>query len=713
MTPTPSSRSTRPQSSGATNRHAGLLTSIVLAAALVPALCGALPVSETWVAVPLRTAAQRTAGFAGGEMGQMGFCLTISKKDPRHLAMSLDTAGIYISLDGGATWQVRRSGLRSNGADSVAFDPENATVLFAAGNKNLPGANPYDALADGIYRSTDLGLSWQRVFRAGFERSAGQNEYFAFADPSGGVSKTIWAITHDTGLVKSIDGGTTWTALSTAPASGEGNAILRHPAGGALWLAASGGLWRSYDSGATWARMAGGLPSGAVKGLALHPSSPAIVYAALGKNGVWRTADGGGSWQRISSGLPASDWTRLARGAGSILWADASETSSLPYRTANEGAAWSAPSTGRDGYYPVKWFSEGLVAHPSDGNTAYYIPEVRITRDGGRTWPIHGAGVSGSRLSSRTAVASRQEDPNRMMFFHTDWGSSLTADGGDTWEWRPAPRQSFGSWTQPGGAYDSTPGSRKLVTAVGGWDEQVLCRSTDDGQSWQVIDSTRRAYTFFAWHPRNGSVVYVGHSGGALRSEDGASTWQAVAQPIRAMFRGGGDIVYALARPSGTTSRVLKSTDRGRHWLQVGADILGQVKDIDVDAANSDWIYAAGIGGVWVFNGSSWSVRDTAHGLEENFFGGLDFSSAAADPRTPGVVYAGQNVCWRGAGRGVYRSTDHGRTWRNLNLNLGDDLTIWSISVTPNGTAWLGTDHGTFKLVDGGGDEFGRHRDLE
>lgn len=147
------------------------LTSIGLAASLVMAPHGARPSSETWVAVPLRAPAQKEAGFPGGEMGQMGFCLTISKKDPSRLAMGLDTAGIYISLDGGASWQSRRRGLRSNGAASLAFDPENATVLFAAGNKSIPGADPYhDADADGIYRSTDLGSSWQRVLRAGFRR---------------------------------------------------------------------------------------------------------------------------------------------------------------------------------------------------------------------------------------------------------------------------------------------------------------------------------------------------------------------------------------------------------------------------------------------------------------------------------------------------------------------------------------------------------------
>jgi hypothetical protein len=173
----------------------GSLTIIGLTVILLVATCGPSLGGEAWKGVPLWTAAQKRAGFAGGEMGQMGFCLAISKKDPRRLAMSLDTAGIYVSLDAGATWQVRRSGLRSNGANSVAFDPENADVLYAAGNKNLPSDDPYDPIADGIYRSSDLGVTWQRVFQAGFRRSAGQNEYFAFADPSGGVSRTIWAHT--------------------------------------------------------------------------------------------------------------------------------------------------------------------------------------------------------------------------------------------------------------------------------------------------------------------------------------------------------------------------------------------------------------------------------------------------------------------------------------------------------------------------------------
>jgi photosystem II stability/assembly factor-like uncharacterized protein len=294
-----------------------------------------------------------------------------------------------------------------------------------------------------------------------------------------------------------------------------------------------------------------------------------------------------------------------------------------------------------------------------------------------------------------TSAISSSSATDKLVFFHTDWGFSLTRDGGDAWQWLPAPRQPSAAWTQPGGAYDPTPGSRTLVSAVGGWDGQVLCRTTNDGRHWKIIDPVRRSYTFFAWHPQNGSVVYVGHSAGALRSEDGSRTWQAVAQPVRAMFPGDGDIVYALARPSDSLSRVLKSTDRGRTWIQVGGDIAGEVKDIDVDPLNPDGIYAVGVGGVWVYDGAGWSRRGTADGLEHDTFGGLHFASVAADPRTPGVVYAGQNVCWRGVARGVYRSTDHGRTWRNLNLNLGDDLTVWGVSVTPDGTAWLGTDHGS------------------
>jgi len=667
------------------------------------------PTGPAWELVPLRTQEEKDRGFAGGEMGQMGFSLAISAKDPNRLALGIDTAAVYVSEDAGASWQIRRAGLMSNGVQSVAFDPENADVLFAAGLLSLgcpiavpPVAACYDSAADGIYRSTDLGRSWQRVHGAAFLRLAGQNEYFAFAGSAGGRSPTVFAITHDQGLVTSPDGGDTWNPVSAAPQGVAGNAILRHPTAGTLWLAANEGLWLS-DGGGSWAQAGGGLPADAVLGLVLDPTDASTAYAALGTSGVWKTTDGGSTWAWASTGLPTQSWTRLARGAGGIIYADAGQAGGLyPYRSTNAGASFAAPSAVQDGFYEnMHYWSEGMVAHPTDPNVVYMLPPVRVSRDGGQTFQVLGAGVSGSRRTQRTSIAFRPDDPAKMMFIHMDWGAAFTADGGDTWEWRPAPRQDIGL-TMAGAAYDPTPGSRRIVSAIGSWDRQRLCVSDDDGLSWNLIlangTSVEAGFTFFAWHPTAPSVIYTGTTEGGLRSEDGGATWQPLSERVRAMFPGNGDVLYALSQPTSSSTRILQSGDRGRTWAPLGADVPVLGEDIDVDPLDQNRVYVAGDSGVWVYDGSSWAGRGAAAGLEADAFGAMPFRVIAADPAQPGVVYAGQRHSWRGVAHGVFRSTDFGQTWQDFNLNFGAELTVWSITVSPQGVAWLGTDHGNFRL---------------
>jgi photosystem II stability/assembly factor-like uncharacterized protein len=80
----------------------------------------------------------------------------------------------------------------------------------------------------------------------------------------------------------------------------------------------------------------------------------------------------------------------------------------------------------------------------------------------------------------------------------------------------------------------------------------------------------------------------------------------------------------------------------------------------------------------------------------------LNYHSIAVDPTRPGVVYTGQNESWVGVAQGVFRSMDGGDSWQNITLNLGPDLTVWAITVSPHdGTVWLGTDDGNWKLPPG------------
>jgi hypothetical protein len=300
-----------------------------------------------------------------------------------------------------------------------------------------------------------------------------------------------------------------------------------------------------------------------------------------------------------------------------------------------------------------------------------------------------------------------------MVFFHPDWGSAVTTDGGDTFVWRPPPRA---TWIQNGlhtmhvGAYDPTPGSCKLVSAVGGWDPpvQAICVSEDDGRSWEDPPQmdTLGDYQFLAFHPQQPNIVYAGRDSDSLRSDAGGTrgSWNPLQYPIKAMFAGNGDIVYAPRKTGQDKWEVLRSENRGdtNMWKALPGKITTDTftyRAIDVDPGNPDRLYAAGDTGVWVFDGTTWSLRDERNGLERNAFGDLCFRSIAVDPKRPNVIYAGENECWRGMARGIFRSTDYGDHWENITGNLGPDLTVWAITVSPHdGTVWLGTDYGNWKL---------------
>ncbi len=133
-------------------------------------------------------------------------------------------------------------------------------------------------------------------------------------------------------------------------------------------------------------------------------------------------------------------------------------------------------------------------------------------------------------------------------------------------------------------------------------------------------------------------------------------------------------------------------------WAQVGGTFSAAARALDVDPVDSNRIYVTADNGIWVYDGSGWNQKTKTNGLESNFFGGYGFVSIAANPANSGMVIAGGRVSYRGVAQGVFRSTDYGQHWQNLNLNLGNDLTVWAVSFSPDGTEWLGTDHGNFRL---------------
>ncbi len=141
------------------------------------------------------------------------------------------------------------------------------------------------------------------------------------------------------------------------------------------------------------------------------------------------------------------------------------------------------------------------------------------------------------------------------------------------------------------------------------------------------------------------------------------------------------------------------------------AMISGRIESVAVDPRNPAVIYAAAAsGGVWKTDnaGATWTPifdRQSSYSI----------GAVTLDPRSPSVVWVGtgENNSQRsvGYGDGVYRSDDAGRTWHRMGLEKSEH--IGKIVVDPRnsdvvyvaaqGPLWSdGGDRGLYKTTDGG-----------
>ncbi len=107
-------------------------------------------------------------------------------------------------------------------------------------------------------------------------------------------------------LYRSADEGRTWAAVSLPSAAPRGPlAAVAVSAGkrAALYVAGPGiGVLRSGDGGRTWTTRSEGLPSDEIVALAAHADQPGTVYADVAGRGIFRSRDGGKRWKLMDRG---------------------------------------------------------------------------------------------------------------------------------------------------------------------------------------------------------------------------------------------------------------------------------------------------------------------------------------------------------------------------------------------------------------------------
>ncbi|MBW8011338.1 MAG: hypothetical protein FVQ83_08865 [Chloroflexi bacterium] len=265
----------------------------------------------------------------------------------------------------------------------------------------------------------------------------------------------------------------------------------------------------------------------------------------------------------------------------------------------------------------------------------------------------------------------------------------------------PTPEPPGITWTSIG------PGGGGNLTAIAfassgtiyvGCDVGGVYRSTDDGQTWEIINEGLKLYaiTEIVVDPTNPSLVYLGSYGGIYKSEDGGDHWEwkdngfptvdewPWGVPIGSMeidphipstiYAGVGDTNF----DRWGQGKIYKSTDSGDSWFVVnegtqGIDSEAIIYEIAIDPQNTDIVYSSTDRGFYKsFDGGvSWERKEE----------GLPHSSTrevVIYPQDPNILYLTlysppNQTPWQG---GVYKSMDGGETWvektYGLDIKIGE-----------------------------------------
>jgi photosystem II stability/assembly factor-like uncharacterized protein len=193
----------------------------------------------------------------------------------------------------------------------------------------------------------------------------------------------------------------------------------------------------------------------------------------------------------------------------------------------------------------------------------------------------------------------------------------------------------------------------------------------------------------------NPHTIYVASAtGGMYRTTDNGITWAPVFE--REAVHSIGDIAIFQPDPNviwvGTGERanrqssswgdgVYKSTDAGRTWTNVGLRDSRHVGRIVTHPSNPDVVFVAAMGHLWGPNAERGLYRTTDGGRTWTAVLQVDEDTGvvdvAMDPSDPNVLYAAAYQRRRtaygfhggGPGSGLFKSTDAGTTWRRLSGN--------------------------------------------
>ncbi|MFH0894412.1 MAG: T9SS type A sorting domain-containing protein [Bacteroidota bacterium] len=650
----------------------------------------------------------------GGGAGRLN-CIRFHPTDPLKLYAGAPAGGLWISNDGGNTWNCNTDLLPVIGVSDIAIAPTNPSVMYLGTSDGDAG----DTYSIGVLKSTDGGITWNTTglnWAMNFSRRISR----ILVHPT---DENIVLAATSNGIWKTTDGGTTWNIAR----SGNFKDMEFKPGNPAIVYACGTTLYRSSNNGTTFSNLTNfSLPSNISRlAIAVTEANSSYLYILAGGGdngffGLYRSEDNANTFSQQSNSPNLLGWDINGGDNGGQAWYDLALA--VSHSDANQvyvGGVniWKSADGGVNWELNAHWYGGGgkpyvhadvhdLSFVPGSGSTLFAATDGGLfkTTNSGTAWNDLSNGLSigqiyrlGVSSSTTTHIISGWQD-NGTNLYNNTWSRVIGGDGMDCQINQTNSNYVYGSLYY-GDLFRSTDAGNNFtnisspITEDGDWvtpfildptDQATiyagyhnLWKSTDHGTTWSQISNFAttafiQSISVCKAHPEN---IFISYDNIIYRTADAGTTWNPISAtlpyysvPITriVVHPDNPDVLWITYNSFSNGNKVFATRNGGLTWANVSGTLPNlPVNCIVYEEGSPEGLYIGTDVGIYYKDSTLTDWQWFSNGLPNVVVFDLD------------INYAESKIVAGTYGRGVWISPLHEPVGINSHISEKNELNIF------------------------------------